>query len=139
MSSVNSPVSESSTSRARRVRFHLAGFVFTYNRDAQEARVRIEMWREDPSTLERHWITVATTAPDRASARRVAMALVAWVQWCDVAPRKDVQSQAVAESWAILQQRMAMKNPRVTGSITARPMTQAVPPSTSAETPCDRS
>lgn len=137
MNAPNTTVSALNTSRARRVRFHLAGFVFTYNRDAKEARVRIEMWREDPATLERHWITVATTAPDRASARRVAMALVAWVQWCDVAPRKDLQSQAVAESWAILQQRMAMKNPKVTGSITARPMLQPVPPSNSAESACE--
>ncbi len=137
MNATNTTVSALNASRARRVRFHLAGFVFTYNRDAQEARVRIEMWREDPATHERHWITVATTAPDRASARRVAMALVAWVQWCDVAPRKDVQSQAVAESWAILQQRMAMKNPKVTGSITARPMLQPVPPSNSAECACE--
>lgn len=118
--------------RVRRVRFRLAGYLFTYDRNAKQARVRIDMWREDPVTLERHWITVATTAPDRTSARRVAMALVAWVRWCDIAPRKDVQAQAVAESWAMLQQRISLKNPTATVSVRAHAMPQEVPPCNSA-------
>jgi hypothetical protein len=116
----------------RRVRFRLAGYLFTYDRASQQARVRIDMWREDPNSGERYWITVATTAPERKSARQVAMALVAWVQWCDVAPRKSAQAQAVAESWAMLQQRISSKNPHATVSVRARSMVQSVPPSNNA-------
>lgn len=124
----------------RRVRFRLAGYLFTYTRstnavdgdgDKRHARVRIDMWREDPDSGERHWITVATTAPDRQSARAAALALVAWVRWCDVGPKNNVKAQAVAESFAMLRQRLEARIPGATGRITTRPATQSVPPATS--------
>jgi hypothetical protein len=116
-----------STAAPRRIRFRLAGFLFTYCRETAKARVRIDMWREDPETNERHWITVATTAPDRKSARAVALALVAWVRWCDVGPKNNTQSQAVAESFALLRERLANRLPNATGQVTARPATKVTP------------
>jgi hypothetical protein len=115
------------TTTARRIRFRLAGFVFTYCRETAKARVRIDMWREDPTTGERHWITVATTAPDRKSARAAALALVAWVRWCDVGPKNSVQAQAVAESFAMLRERLASRIPDASGNITTRPATKITP------------
>ncbi|MBL8678368.1 MAG: hypothetical protein JNK05_04340 [Myxococcales bacterium] len=123
----------------RRVRFRLAGYLFTYTRsqdaasgegEKRHARVRIDMWREDPASGERHWITVATTAPDRESARAAALALVAWVRWCDVGPKNNVKAQAVAESFAMLRQRLEARIPGASGRITTRPATQSVPPKT---------
>jgi hypothetical protein len=106
----------------------MAGYVFAYRRATAEARVRIEMFREDPTTGARHWITVAACSPDRASARAVALALVAWVKSCDVAPRADVQAQAVAESWALLQERLAEMAPRSHSSIHTRELGAAALP-----------
>ena len=116
------------TNAARRVRFRLAGFLFTYCRETAKARVRIDMWREDPESGERYWITVATTAPDRKSARAAAMALVAWVRWCDVGPKNSVQAQAVAESFAMLKERLASRMPEATGNITTRPVAKVTLP-----------
>jgi|LNFM01.1.fsa_nt_gb hypothetical protein len=126
----------------RRVRFRLAGYLFTYTRardaaadgDRRHARVRIDMWREDPATGERHWITVATTAPDRQSARAAALALVAWVRWCDVGPKNNAKAQAVAESFAMLRQRLEARMPGATGRITARAVSQTVPPASNSAT-----
>ncbi len=115
------------TTTVRRIRFRLAGFVFTYCRETAKARVRIDMWREDPESGERHWITVATTAPDRKSARAAAMALVAWVRWCDVGTKNSVQAQAVAESFAMLRERLAARLPDATGNITTRPAAKLTP------------
>ncbi|MDP3274201.1 MAG: hypothetical protein Q8Q09_03335 [Deltaproteobacteria bacterium] len=109
-----------SVSRPRRVRFCMAGFVFTYCPETAQAKVRIDMWREDPVTSERYWITVATCAPDRKSARAAAMALVAWVRWCDVGEKRTLQAQAVAESFALLQDRLAQKIPSATCRVTGR-------------------
>jgi hypothetical protein len=119
----------------RRVRFRLAGYLFTYCRATERARVRIDMWREDRVTGERFWITVATTAPDRASARAAALALVAWVRWCDVGPRATEQARAVAESFAMLRERIAARSPGVTGRVTARPAARPTPRDVSGETP----
>lgn len=116
------------TTTARRIRFRLAGFLFTYCRETAKARVRIDMWREDPESGERYWITVATTAPDRKSARAAAMALAAWVRWCDVGPKNSIQAQAVAESFAMLRERLAARMPDASGNITTRPATRITPP-----------
>ncbi|MFO0557220.1 MAG: hypothetical protein U0269_04325 [Polyangiales bacterium] len=121
------------TAAARRIRFRLAGFLFTYCRETAKARVRIDMWREDPETGERYWITVATTAPDRKSARAAAMALAAWVRWCDVGPKNSVQAQAVAESFAMLQERLASRMPEATGNITTRSVAKVTPPGAAGE------
>ncbi len=94
--------------------FSAAGYVFTYSGKSRKARVRIEMWREDPKTRERFWVTTAMCAPDRKSAYAVAMALVAWVQSLDVKPRNSAQALAVAESLAIMNDRLARV--RTTGS-----------------------
>ena len=104
-----------------RVRFRMAEYLFTYERDTGRSRVRIDMWRENAETLERHWITVAACAPTRASARSVALALVAWVKSCDVGTRRDVRSQAVAESFAMLREHLSANNPGATGRVTTRP------------------
>lgn len=116
------------TTTTRRIRFRLAGFLFTYCRETAKARVRIDMWREDPESGERFWITVATTAPDRKSARAAAMALVAWVRWCDVGTKNSIQAQAVAESFAMLRERLAARMPDASGNITTRPATRITPP-----------
>lgn len=127
---------------ARRLRFHMMGYLFTYRPDERQARVRIDMWRENPRTGERHWITVAATAPERKSARRVALALVAWLRSCDVEDHIDPKSQAVAESFAMLRERMSVLAPEARGSVLARPVaegqvlpsneTQPVPEATAA-------
>jgi hypothetical protein len=101
----------------KRVRFRVAGYLFTYRRATGEARVRIDMWREDPATGERHWISVAACAPTRQSARSVALALAAWARWCDVGPRRDIRSQAVAESFALMRERIAVLNPGASCSV----------------------
>lgn len=123
-----------SSNTVRRVRFRLAGFLFTYRRETAKARVRIDMWREEPETGKRYWITVATTAPDRKSARAAALALVAWVRWCDVGPKNSVQAQAVAESFAMLQERLALRMPGATGNITTRLVPTFIPPGAAGET-----
>ncbi|MEI8258720.1 MAG: hypothetical protein WCJ30_23870 [Deltaproteobacteria bacterium] len=105
---------------AKRVRFRLAGYLFTYRKATGATRMRIEMWREDPVTGERYWITVAACAPTRSSAHAVALALLAWVRSCDIGPKKDARSQAVAESFAMLQQHLAFMNPGATGSVRGR-------------------
>ncbi len=87
--------------------FRAAGYVFTYTRSTRRAKVRIEMWREDPGTGERYWVTVATCAPDRHAAYSAAMALVAWVRSLEVSPRSSVQATAVAESLALVNDRLA--------------------------------
>lgn len=87
--------------------FKAAGYVFSYSGRSGKARVRIEMWREDPTTRERFWVTTAMCAPDRKAAYAAAMALVAWVRALDVAPRAGAQAQAVAESLAIMNDRLA--------------------------------
>lgn len=87
--------------------FRAAGYVFTYNARSREARVKIEMWREDPRTGERFWVTTAMCAPDRRAAYAAAMALVAWVRALDVRPRNSVQALAVAESLAVMNDRLA--------------------------------
>jgi len=109
---------------AKRVRFRMAGYVFTYRKATGAMRVRIDMWREDPSSGERYWITVAACAPNRASARSVALALVGWVKSCDIGPKRDVQSQAVAESFAMLRQHLAFTNPGASGSVRGRSVAQ---------------
>lgn len=103
-----------------RVRFRLAGFVFTYRRGSSAARVRIDMWREDPATTERYWITVATCAPRPEAARAVALALAAWVRSLDVGPKVDLRSRAVAESWALMQARVAEMAPGAQVVVSAR-------------------
>jgi hypothetical protein len=105
---------------AKRVCFRVAGYVFTYRKATGAMKVRIDMWREDPTTRERYWITVAACAPNRASARSVALALAAWVKSCDIGPKRDVQSQAVAESFAMLRQHLAFTNPGASGSVRGR-------------------
>jgi hypothetical protein len=88
--------------------FRAAGYVFTYRKASGKGTVRIEMWREDPTTRERFWVTMAVCAPDRRAAYNAAMALVAWVRSLDVSPRSDVKAHAVAESIAILNDRLRM-------------------------------
>lgn len=86
--------------------FRAAGYVFTWTNDATRAEVPLEMWRENPVTHERYWITRTTVAPDRHAAYARAMALVAWLQSLDVPVRKDPQAQAVLEQLAFLNERM---------------------------------
>jgi hypothetical protein len=105
---------------AKRMCFRVAGYLFTYRKSTGATKVRIDMWREDPSTRERYWITVAACAPNRASARSVALALTAWVKSCDIGPKRDVQSQAGAESFAMLRQHLAFTNPGASGSVRGR-------------------
>jgi len=111
--------------QGKRVGFRLAGYVFTYRRASQQAQVKIEMWRENPETAERYWVTVAACAPNSQSARSVALALVAWVRSLDVSERKDIQSQAVAESFAILQARLSQSEPKASGSVRTRKLVRA--------------
>lgn len=99
-------MSETSTTTRERF-FHAAGYVFTYSGKSRKARVKIEMWREDPRTGERFWVTTAMCAPDRQAAYAAAMALVAWVRSLDVRPRNSVQALAVAESLAAMNDRLA--------------------------------
>lgn len=87
--------------------FRLVSFVFTYDRDPSRERVRLDMWRVDPATGARHWVTVAQCAPNPTSARQVATALFAWLTSLDVAPRRDPQAMAVAESLALTADRVA--------------------------------
>ena len=87
--------------------FSAAGFVFTYSGRSKKGSVRIEMWREDPKTHERYWVTTAMCAPDRKAAYGAAMALVAWVRSLDVKPRNSAQALAVAESLAVMNDRLA--------------------------------
>lgn len=87
--------------------FRAAGYVFSYCGKSKKARVRIEMWREDPETRERFWVTTAMCAPDRSAAYAAAMALVAWVRSLEVPARATVQAQAVAESLATMNDRLA--------------------------------
>ncbi len=87
--------------------FCAAGYVFTYTAKSRKGTVRIEMWREDPKTRERFWVTTAMCAPDRKAAYAAAMALVAWVRSLDVKPRASAQAQAVAESLAAMNDRLA--------------------------------
>ena len=81
--------------------FRAAGYAFTFSGKSRKARVKIEMWREDPGTGERFWVTAAMCAPDRQAAYAAAMALVAWVRSLDVRRRNSVQALAVAESLAL--------------------------------------
>ena len=106
--------------RAVSVKFYLAGFLFTYRKNTGATRVRIDMWREDPDLGERYWISVAACAPNRRSARSVALALVAWVKSCDIGPRNDVRSQAVCESFALLCSHLAVLAPATSASVIAR-------------------
>ncbi len=87
--------------------FRAAGYAFTFSGKSRKARVKIEMWREDPGTGERFWVTAAMCAPDRQSAYAAAMALVAWVRSLDVRPRNSVQALAVAESLALMNDRLS--------------------------------
>jgi hypothetical protein len=87
--------------------FQAAGYVFTYSARAKKSTVRIEMWREDPTTRERYWVTTAMCAPDRKAAYSAAMALVAWVRSLDVSPRNSTQALAVAESLAVMNDRLS--------------------------------
>jgi hypothetical protein len=105
----------------KRVRFRVAGYLFTYRKATGATKVRIDMWREDAATGERHWVSVAACSPNAASARSVALALVAWVKSCDVGPRRDTQAQAVAESFALLRERLAQLAPGSTGTVRTRP------------------
>lgn len=98
-SNTNAPVS-------RRF-FRAAGYVFTYERATGRTTVRIEMWREDPGTRQRFWVAVASCAPNRKAAYSAAMALVAWVRSLEIEPRSSVQAQAVAESLALMGDRLA--------------------------------
>jgi hypothetical protein len=113
------------TKSARSIRraFRLAGYLFTYKKATGATRVRIDMWREDPDTGSRYWVTVAACAPNRQSARSVAWALVAWVKSCDVGPRRNAQSQAVAESFAMLREHLERTAPGATGSVRVREAT----------------
>jgi hypothetical protein len=104
----------------KRVRFRMAGYLFTYRRATGTTKVRIDMWREDPATGERHWVSVAACSPNAASARSVALALVAWVKSCDIAPRRTTQAQAVAESFALLREGLALLAPGSSGSVRTR-------------------
>ncbi len=117
---IEAGVSGKTSSTAKRVRFRIAGYLFTYRKATGATRMRIEMWREDPATGQRYWITVAACAPNRAAAHAVALALLAWVRSCDIGPKRDVQSQAVAESFAMLQQHLAFMNPGASGSVRGR-------------------
>lgn len=86
--------------------FSAAGYVFTYSARSGKSTVRIEMWREDPKTRERYWVTTAMCAPDRKAAYGAAMALVAWVRSLEVKPRNSAQATAVAESLALMNDRL---------------------------------
>lgn len=103
---MNKPGNTHAAAPARRY-FRAAGYVFTYEKATGRTTVRIEMWREDPGTRERFWVAVASCAPDRKAAYRAAMALVAWVRSLEVEPRASTQAQAVAESLAIMNDRLA--------------------------------
>lgn len=93
-------------SGTRRV-FRAAGYVFTYKPSASMRQVTLEMWREDPTTGERFWITRAPCTPTRVGTRSVALALVAWVRALDVPARREVKAQAVLEQIAMLRDRMS--------------------------------
>ena len=121
--SVITTTAPTASAPAKKMMFRLAGYLFTYRKSTGAMKVRIDMWREDPATRERYWVTVAACAPNRASARGAALALVAWVKSCDIGPKRDVQSTAVAESFAMLRQHLAFTNPGATGSVRARRVT----------------
>lgn len=87
--------------------FRLATYVFTYERDASRDRVRLDMWRVEPGTGARYWVSVTRCAPNPAAARLAAASLVAWLWSLDVTPRRDPQAMAVAESLALTADRIA--------------------------------
>lgn len=87
--------------------FRAAGFVFTYALSAQRKTTRLEMWRENGVTGERHWVTVTLCPAERPKVYAAALALVAWVLSLEVAPRKELRAQAAAECLALTQDRMS--------------------------------
>lgn len=93
--------------RATRRVFRAAGYVFTYKPVASMRQVSLEMWREDPTTGERFWITRAPCTPSTEGTRSAALALVAWVRSLDVPSRREVKAQAALEQIAVLHDRMS--------------------------------
>lgn len=81
--------------------FKAAGYVFTYSQARTLATTRLDLWREDPVTGVRYWVTTTRCTADRTAVYAAAMALVAWVRSMDVPLRSSIQAQAVAESVAL--------------------------------------
>lgn len=84
--------------------FKAAGFTFTW-RVLPSGRCRVDMHREDASGR-LHWVTFGESAAGREALYAAALALVAWVASLEVGPRRDPKAQAVAESLAVLCDRM---------------------------------
>jgi hypothetical protein len=83
-----------------------AGFCFTWRRTTEQV-VRVSLWRVDPATGQRHWVTCALAANDRDTIRARALALMTWARAIPTAAGGDVQAQAVATSLAITAHRLA--------------------------------
>ncbi len=83
-----------------------AGFCFTWRR-MSNCNVRVSLWRVDAATGQRHWVTCAFAADDRAAIRARALALMTWARAIPTSAGQDVQAQAVATSLAITAHRLA--------------------------------
>jgi len=82
-----------------------AGYLFVWRTEGTE--VRVDMFREARAGGARYGITSARCPRgDRAAVYATALAMVAWIQSLDVAPRRSVKATAVAESLAALCDRM---------------------------------
>lgn len=84
-----------------------AGFRFTWRR-MSDRQVRVSLWRVDPSTGQRHWVTCAFAPDDRDAIRARALALMTWARSIPTRAGQDVQAQSVATSLAITAHRLAL-------------------------------
>lgn len=82
-----------------------AGFCFTWRRMA-EGRARVSLWRVDPATRRRIWVTCAFTPDDRDAIRARALALFAWARSVPAPVGSTVEAQAVHASLTITAQRL---------------------------------
>lgn len=83
-----------------------AGFCFTWRR-MSDRHVRVSLWRVDPASGQRYWVTCAFAPDDRDAIRARALALMTWARSIPTGAGQDVQAQAVATSLAITAQRLA--------------------------------
>ncbi len=83
-----------------------AGFCFTWRRIAQ-GQARVSLWRVDPSTGRRHWVTCAIADDTRDAIRGRALALLALARSIPMAAGRSVEAQAVTLSLAITARRLS--------------------------------
>lgn len=86
--------------------FRAAGYLFTWHLSDDGARARVDMHRESRVGGARYWVTFAECTPSRSAVYASALGLVAWIADLDITPRADMKAMAVAESLAILCDRM---------------------------------